>query len=436
MATVMPAHENTAHPNSRHISAGERSGRESAMLNSRYKILSTLGRGGFGETYLAEDTHSPARRRRVVKQLKPQTDDPSLLAVIRERFEREAATLERLGEECDQIPALHAYFSEGGEFYLVQDWVEGRSLAQAVGEDGPLGERDLREFLAGILTVLEFVHSQGVIHRDINPNNVMLRRRDGRPVLIDFGAVKEVVTTVIDPHGQPASTIAIGSPGYMPWEQIAGRPVFASDIYCLGLTAVFALTGKHPQQMLDQRSVNVSWREHAPGVSRGLADTLGKAIEYHPHERFADARQMLAALQGGAGTEGGAARSPKVFRPMNRDPAWDATTQLSEETVLRGKHEGAEGRAVRITEPALLIRINRLYREGMSAEALYDSTRGVWRVGTRREGAKYAMAVYGGVVREVYEIDRWHPAGTTPYKDLRQGRIERKAPAPECSRVE
>ena len=111
-----------------------------AMLNNRYLILSALGRGGFGQTYLVEDMHSPSRRLRVVKQLKPQAADPELFPLIRGRFEREAATLERLGEATDQIPTLHAYFSEGGEFYLVQDWIEGRSIAQKVREGG----RDVR----------------------------------------------------------------------------------------------------------------------------------------------------------------------------------------------------------------------------------------------------------------------------------------------------
>jgi serine/threonine-protein kinase len=345
-----------------------------SLLANRYLIRSTLGKGGFGQTFLAEDTHSPARYLRVVKQLKPQNTEPELYPLIRERFEREAVTLERLGEASDQIPTLRAYFSEADEFYLVQDWVDGQSISQKVREGGPLSEAEAREFLCDILPVLDFVHSQGVIHRDIKPDNVMLRARDGKPILIDFGAVKEIVSTVIDSHGYSTNTIAIGTKGYTPIEQFAGKPVFASDIFSLGLTAIFALTGRQPLQMHDQRAGGVAWREHAPGVSRELAEVLDRAVEENARDRFPSARQMLEAL------------------------------------TLRRPPPGPGGAPVNITEPALLIRINKQYKEGISAKALYDSTRGVWRIGRNRERARYAMAVYGGVVREVYTIEAWHPA--------------------------
>lgn len=315
------------------------------MLNNRYLIRSTLGRGGFGQTYLVEDTHSPSRRLRVAKQLKPQAGDPDLYPLIRDRFEREAAILEKLGDGNDQIPTLHAYFSEAGEFYLIQDRIEGKSLGQKVREEGTFGETEAREFLLGILPVLDFIHSQNVIHRDINPNNVMVRARDGRPVLIDFGAVKEVITTVIDSHGHPSSTIAIGSPGYMPLEQYAGRPVFASDIFSLGLTVIFSLTGNHPKEMHDLRTGEVSWRGHAPVVSEHLADVLTKAVEYHAHNRFQSAQEMLAALQANTGLPAIGNKSPTVFRLSRGSsdaPAAEATTRFSEETVLHRDAESEE----------------------------------------------------------------------------------------------
>ena len=115
-----------------------------------------------------------------------------------------------------------------------------------------------------------------MIHRDINPNNVMICARDRVPVLIDFGGVKEVVIIVIDAHGHPSSTIAICSPGYMPLEQSAGMPVFAGDIFSLGLTAIFSLTGKHPREMLDLRTGKISWRGQAPEVSERLAGVWTK----------------------------------------------------------------------------------------------------------------------------------------------------------------
>jgi serine/threonine protein kinase len=314
---------------------------------------------------------------------------------------------------------LHAYFSEAGEFYLVQDWIEGKSLAQKVREEGRLDEGEAREFLTSILPVLEFVHSQGVIHRDISPNNVMIRQRDGKPVLIDFGAVKEIVSTILDADGYPSSTMVIGSPGYMPLEQQAGRPIFASDIFSLGLTTIFSLTGRYPQQLHDLRTGDISWREHAPEVTKGLAEVLDKAVENYAHNRFISARQMLEALSSVNSPLPVEGREPRVYK-LSKDTGGtsssEAATQLSEETVLHRSSDSYGITSVLITEPTLLIRINQNYREGMSAAALYDATRGVWRIGPRRERAQYAMAVFRGVVREVYAIEGWHHAGTTHYE--------------------
>jgi serine/threonine protein kinase len=505
------------------------------MLNNRYLIRSTLGRGGFGQTYLVEDMHSPSRRLRVVKQLKPQAADPDLFPLIRDRFEREAAILERLGEATDQIPTLHAYFSEEGEFYLVQDWIEGRSLSQKVREEGTFGEACATEFLLGILPVLDFVHSQNVIHRDINPNNVMIRARDSRPVLIDFGAVKEVVTTIVDAHGHPSSTIAIGSPGYMPLEQSAGMPVFASDIFSLGLTAIFSLTGKHPREMLNLRTGEISWRGHASEVSDHLAGVLTKAVQYHAHNRFASGREMLDVLHIGSGAASVGDSPTKAPRSGSESGgvAAEATTQVMEETVLRrdfrsgeqtlvsagrlgatefiGNDEGylrwldenpggyvinthrsinpnymilhratcgtikstqgippggytergyikicspvieslqswvkqhgrldgsfssackacdpagrnysstsQPGRGpvgedfARVEEPVVAININRQYPRASNAEELYQVTRSMWRLNPERANrARYAFAIYQGVIKEVYEVERWMPA--------------------------
>jgi serine/threonine protein kinase len=326
------------------------------MLNNRYLVRSTLGRGGFGQTYLVEDTHSPSRRLRVVNQLKPQATDPDIFPLIRDRFEREAAIMERLGEATDQIPTLHAYFSEEGEFYLVQDWIEGKSLSQKVREEGTLDEAGAREFLLGILPVLDFVHSQNVIHRDINPNNIMVRARDGRPVLIDFGAVKEVVTTVFDAGGYPSSTIAIGSPGYMPLEQSAGMPLFASDIFSLGLTSIFSLTGKHPREMLDLRTGEISWPSHAPEVSERLAGVLTKAVQYHAHNRFATAREMLDALQTDSDAASIGDNTTRAFRPGSEDSgsAVEATTQVTAETQLRRDFRDEEQTLVTAGRPGAI----------------------------------------------------------------------------------
>lgn len=115
------------------------------LLNNRYQVIQVLGAGGFGETFLADDTHLPSRRRCVIKQLKPLLDEPKTYQNIQQRFEREAAILEFLGEGSEQIPNLYAYFSENGLFYLVQEWIQGQTLTNIVETDGCLDEKAVEE---------------------------------------------------------------------------------------------------------------------------------------------------------------------------------------------------------------------------------------------------------------------------------------------------
>ncbi|GAX42602.1 serine/threonine protein kinase [Tolypothrix sp. NIES-4075] len=269
------------------------------LLNNRYQVIEVLGAGGFGETFLAEDTYMPSRRRCAIKQLKPiAANDPQTYKLVRQRFEREAATLENLGKSSDQIPELYAYFPENGQFYLVQEWIHGQTLTQIVAAKGLLNETTVREILLRLLLVLNYVHSKGIIHRDIKPDNIILRSSDGKPILIDFGAVKETIRSVVGTAGYPTQSLVMGTPGYMPSEQAIGRPVYATDIYSLGLTAIYLLTGKHPQELeTNQQTGEILWLEYAPNVSPSFANILNQAIKPQAGDRYSTASKMLHALQ-------------------------------------------------------------------------------------------------------------------------------------------
>ncbi len=208
------------------------------LLNNRYKFIRGLGAGGFGETFLAEDTQTPSGRRCVIKQLKPVGDNSQVHQLVQERFKREAAILEELGDGSNQIPYLYASFIEDEQFYLVQEWIQGQTLRNKLEQEGSFSESSVRQILLNILPVLEYVHSKHIVYRDIKPENIILRFSDGKPVLIDFGAVKETVGTVMTVSAHSSRSIVIGTPGFMPNEQSAGRPVYSSDLYSLGLTAL------------------------------------------------------------------------------------------------------------------------------------------------------------------------------------------------------
>lgn len=266
-----------------------------SLLNNRYQILSELGKGGFGHTFLAEDTHLPSHRRCVIKQFKPANNDPNLLPHLQERFRREASILERVGEEHRQVPRLYAYFVEDGQFYLVQELIDGQTLGQKVRTEGLLKSGDVREIVGSLLGILDYLHANDIIHRDIKPENIIYRKRDSKPVLIDFGTVKETVTTVYDQGGVPTSMI-IGSPGYMPMEQAAGLAVYSSDLYSLGWTAIYLLTGKQPSELVDRRTGENHWRRAAPDVEYHLAVVIDKAVQRMSHDRYGTAGEMLQAL--------------------------------------------------------------------------------------------------------------------------------------------
>ncbi|MBD3882258.1 protein kinase [Phormidium tenue FACHB-886] len=268
------------------------------LLGNRYQVLQTLGSGGFGTTYLAEDLQMPSRRKCVIKQLKPIANNPQIYQLVQERFQREAATLELLGDESNQIPKLYAYFSEGDHFYLIQEWIEGMTLHEKARTQGTVPEAEVQQILTQILPVLSYVHSKRIVHRAIKLDNIILRQRDGKPVLIDFGAVRETMGTVISSQGGSVSSIVIGTPGFMPSEQAAGRPLYSSDLYSLGLTMIYLLTGKFPHELeLDPATGEVVWRKYAPQASAEFASVLEKAIQYHPRDRYHTADALLTAIE-------------------------------------------------------------------------------------------------------------------------------------------
>jgi serine/threonine protein kinase len=272
------------------------------MSLNLYPIIKQLGNGGFGKTFLATNTLMPSRPYCVVKQLIPTSNDPHLRTLIQERFGKEGLVLESLGEQSNgMIPKLYAYFMEDGEFYLVQEYISGQTLLDRVRTHGLFTELQVRQLLTDILPTLTYVHGRGMVHRDIKPDNIMLRENSNKPVLIDFGAVKETMSTVETMSGNTGRSIVIGTPGFMPAEQVSGRPMFVSDIYALGLTSVYLLTGKMPGEMdADPSTGNINWQVHAPNVSPQLTTILNTSIHAVPTARYSSAQDMLQALGGAA----------------------------------------------------------------------------------------------------------------------------------------
>ncbi|MDZ7958292.1 MAG: protein kinase [Aulosira sp. DedQUE10] len=267
------------------------------LLDNRYLIVRTLAAGGFGQTYIAEDTRRPGNPACVVKHLTPASSDPQFLENATRLFLTEAQTLEKLGKH-EHIPRLLAYFEENQEFYLVQDWIDGYPLTNELLPGQRWTESKVCQMLQEVLSILQFVHSFGVIHRDIKPDNLIRRRQDSKLSLVDFGIVKQIRTQILTPGQMNANaTIAVGTPGYMPTEQGRGNPRPSSDIYALGIIGIQAVTGLNPTQFQeDNETGEIIWQPWAP-ISEELGIILSKMVCYHFRDRYQSATEALQALE-------------------------------------------------------------------------------------------------------------------------------------------
>ncbi|GAB1538080.1 serine/threonine-protein kinase [Scytonema sp. NUACC21] len=265
-------------------------------MRDRYRIVKALGQGGFGATFLAQDEALPGEPSCVIKQLRPSGTAPHIIQMARELFEREAVTLGRIGNH-PQVPRLLDYFEDREQFYLVQEYISGLTLQQEIKRNGVCSEAGVKQFLSELLPLLQYIHERKVIHRDIKPANIIRRAQDCRLVLIDFGAVKNQVQTLTNQSEQTALTAyAIGTPGFAPPEQMAMRPVYASDIYALGVTCIYLLTGKSPKDIdYNPTTGEMQW-EQIVHISNHFAEVLRRMLEVSVRNRYQSAEEVLRAL--------------------------------------------------------------------------------------------------------------------------------------------
>jgi serine/threonine protein kinase len=265
------------------------------ILRQRYRIVKELElkKGGFGETYLAEDLDIPVTPKPfcVVKRLKPTEIDRDSIRL----FEQEARILYELGQNHDQIPKLYAHFQEGEDFYIIQEFIEGKDLTNEISPGKKLSEIDVIQLLKDTLEILVYVHDNKVIHRDIKPDNIM-RRKDGKLVLIDFGAIKQInTTTAAIKSGSTTRTIGIGTRGYTPLEQAMGKPKFSSDIYALGMTAIQALIDLSPRLLPEDDDGEILWIDQVE-ISDNLKQFINKMVRYDWRQRYRNAKEALEEL--------------------------------------------------------------------------------------------------------------------------------------------
>ncbi|MGH7998173.1 MAG: protein kinase domain-containing protein [Brasilonema sp.] len=273
------------------------------VVDNRYRIIRHLGQGGFGRTYLAEDLNQ-SQLQCVLKEFAPQVEEQQDLEKAKELFEREASVLKKL--QHPQIPRFHTSLqvTMGNKdfFFLVQDYVDGDNywdlLENRTSQGQTFSEEEVVKLLQMMLPILSYIHSLNVVHRDLSPDNIILRHSDHLPVLIDFGGVKQLPASKGFWFTQLGGIRTIlGKKGYAPEEQLRhGKAFHSSDLYSLAVTSLVLLTGQEPQRLYDSYQGTWRWGEEIK-VSPKIEAVLKKMLAYKPSDRYQKADDVLKDLQ-------------------------------------------------------------------------------------------------------------------------------------------
>ncbi|MBW4575036.1 MAG: protein kinase [Aphanothece sp. CMT-3BRIN-NPC111] len=254
----------------------------------QYQVLRTLGQGGMGTTYLAWDKEATKAGRPQMLVLKEMNTDMAQISKARELFEREARILE--GLHHPGIPQYYDFFVEGGKKYLAMELIHGQDLEKRIYNQGPVILPQAIEWMIQTCDILDYIHRQDppLIHRDIKPANLMVRHLDNRVIVLDFGAVKEIGT---------APGTRIGAEGYSAPEQDRGQPCTQSDLYAIGPTLIFLLTGENPMSFY--RRVGSVYRfdvQTIPTITPKLRGVIERVTEPKPRDRYQTAKELSQAM--------------------------------------------------------------------------------------------------------------------------------------------
>ncbi|WP_341525448.1 serine/threonine-protein kinase [Nostoc sp. UHCC 0302] len=285
------------------------------FLQESYRLVKLISKRGFGKTFLAVDEGKFPPIPCVIQELSLQNE-------ISKTFEQKVQWLEELGQH-PKIPKFLASFQQNGHFYLVQEFIAGRNLAQMVEEEGAFDESQIWQLLKELLPVLKLMSDRNIIHCDIKPENIIRRSSPnletrGDLVLVDFRSAK--IVTEID---QLTTEISIGSPEYAAPEQTRGKAVFASDLYSLGVTCIYLLTQISPFDLFDIANNCWVWQQYlTTKVSDRLAQILNKLLQNAVNHRFQSADEVMQAI--------GMESKTEDFKFSTPNPPWQCLHTLTE----------------------------------------------------------------------------------------------------------
>lgn len=266
------------------------------LLNHRYQIVHILEDGPWSIAWLAEDTQLPSNRQCIIRQVKPLTTDVHIQTQLCDRIQAEIGTWQKLGGIHDQIPGLSSFTDANGQAYLIEEWVPGLTLTQTIQNSGPLDVAKVQAILMKLLSLVDYLHQNQVVHCALEPSNIVLREEDHKPVLQYGGMLNQVIAnTFLENKVRPIPWVPTS--GYLPYEQvILDQHYYSSNLYSLGLIGIYLLTGKGPYDVFNLTTGACNWYQDIPAANSAFAAILNKAIARLPGERFVTARQMLKAL--------------------------------------------------------------------------------------------------------------------------------------------
>lgn len=294
-------------------------------VGSRYIVRRVLGQGGFGRSYLVEDSQRFGEAC-VLKEFFPTKKSGKNLTKALDLFKREAKTLYQL--DHPQVPKFQACFTQRERLFIVQEYIDGVPYSQLIKQrrqqNSGFSEAEVVQWLMQMLQVLDYLHGLNIVHRDISPDNIMYCRDRSLPVLIDFGLVSDAISTLLsdemtDDEARPATMV--GKFGYSPPEQIhLGQCFPCSDLYALGVTAIVLLTGRYPRDLIDQESLEWRWQSYV-SPSQPLADILTRLVQQKPKARFQTAAEVVQHLSQLSNL------AAKPISPLATESAWAPSTK-------------------------------------------------------------------------------------------------------------
>lgn len=266
------------------------------LIYNRYSILHIERSSNFGKVFFALDTYQNPPRSCVIKVFEPIVQKPQIAEWIGREFQKEAKRLKQLSLNNQHLPQIYTYSNDFQVYYLVRELVEGKTLKEKVQTKGKFSPSEVREILVKLLSVLDYIHDRGVIHQNIKPKNIILRDRDNVPMLINFGSIKQIVATY-GFYGDRQIFSSTNHHGYAPSEQTLGKAVRASDLYSLGLTAVYLLTAQNPVDLaVEPNFSNFQLPSEIIACDPTLAAVITRAIGSNLSQRYHSASEMLDAL--------------------------------------------------------------------------------------------------------------------------------------------